>query len=577
MKKKSSFLIVLLSGILAASYISCKKTELVTTTTTDVNIYGYLAQNPDKFSELVKIIDKTGYSDFLNAYGAYTLFAPDNAAIKAYLQQTGKPSVDAFSVEELKNLIRLHLVQDTLNTNSFKDGKLPQVTMLGQYLLTGVTNKDGVSSYIVNRQALVIEPNIHTANGNIHVIDNVLKAATKTVAQTVKDNPAFSIFAEALDSTGFYDLLNIVNNPDTTRRFLTVIAETNKALQDSGISSYSQLKAKYSQTGDPKRSDDSLNLYVAYHIFTEARYIADIVTSASIPTLAPLEVITPKLDGETVLLNDVTFNGIHEPGVVLDRALSDITASNGVVHLANAHFAVKIRVPIRVDFDVADQPELRKLTSIFRKATSVTAIAGTGAGYSIARGFLADVTWGANTSTTSTISYNCMPATNTRYFAWWSDYIRIPMGNTSRNKWIEFRTPLLVKGKYKVWICYYRGRNSTNNPTPLSNRVSFDGEPLQRTFGFDEQKPIGTPGELEALGWKQYTEVPQTNTGEDRNNVGRLVGTVDVKSTDRHVIRIEFLLSHSGQEQNFLDMIQFIPVNDDQRKPIFGRDGSIIP
>ena len=577
MKKKSSFLIVLLSGILAASYISCKKTELVTTTTTDVNIYGYLAQNPDKFSELVKIIDKTGYSDFLNAYGAYTLFAPDNAAIKAYLQQTGKPSVDAFSVEELKNLIRLHLVQDTLNTNSFKDGKLPQVTMLGQYLLTGVTNKDGVSSYIVNRQALVIEPNIHTANGNIHVIDNVLKAATKTVAQTVKDNPAFSIFAAALDSTGFYDLLNIVNNPDTTRRFLTVIAETNKALQDSGISSYSQLKAKYSQTGDPKRSDDSLNLYVAYHIFTEARYIADIVTSASIPTLAPLEVITPKLDGETVLLNDVTFNGIHEPGVVLDRALSDITASNGVVHLANAHFAVKIRVPIRVDFDVADQPELRKLTSIFRKATSVTAIAGTGAGYSIARGFLADVTWGANTSTTSTISYNCMPATNTRYFAWWSDYIRIPMGNTSRNKWIEFRTPLLVKGKYKVWICYYRGRNSTNNPTPLSNRVSFDGEPLQRTFGFDEQKPIGTPGELEALGWKQYTEVPQTNTGEDRNNVGRLVGTVDVKSTDRHVIRIEFLLSHSGQEQNFLDMIQFIPVNDDQRKPIFGRDGSIIP
>ena len=102
MKKKSSFLIVLLSGILAASYISCKKTELVTSTTTDVNIYGYLAQNPDKFSELVKIIDKTGYSDFLNAYGAYTLFAPNNAAIKAYLQQTGKPSVDAFSVEELK-------------------------------------------------------------------------------------------------------------------------------------------------------------------------------------------------------------------------------------------------------------------------------------------------------------------------------------------------------------------------------------------------------------------------------------------------------------------------------------------
>jgi hypothetical protein len=99
---------------------------------------------------------------------------------------------------------------------------------------------------------------------------------------------------------------------------------------------------------------------------------------------------------------------------------------------------------------------------------------------------------------------------------------------------------------------------------------------LQRTFGFDEQKPVGTPAELEALGWKQYTEVAQTNSGEDRNNVARLLGTIDVKSTDRHIIRIEFLLSHSGQEQNFLDMFQFIPVNEDQVRPIFGRDGSVI-
>src|SRR5688500_15033134 len=103
MKKKLSFLVVLVSGFLTVTYItSCKKMEIVTATTTDVNIYGYLAQNPDKFSEFVKILDKTGYSDFLNAYGAYTLFAPDNNAIKVYLQQTGKASIDAFSDKELK-------------------------------------------------------------------------------------------------------------------------------------------------------------------------------------------------------------------------------------------------------------------------------------------------------------------------------------------------------------------------------------------------------------------------------------------------------------------------------------------
>jgi uncharacterized surface protein with fasciclin (FAS1) repeats len=576
MKAKYS-LILMVAGVFTLGYMfSCKKLDIKTATTTDVNIYDYLVKKPEQFSEFAKIIEKAGFSDFLNAYGAYTLFAPTNDAVKAYLQEVGKPSVDAFSDVELKNIVKIHLIEDTINTSSFTDGKLAQVTMLGQYLVTGVVNNNGVSSYTINRQALILQPNIRLANGNIHVIDHVLKAAGQTVAQTVEANSEYSIFTQALKETGYYDSLNIVNNQDTTRRFLTVIAESNKALADSAINSYADLKKKYSNTNDPRRSDDSLHLYVAYHILTEARYIADIVSTASIPTLAPLEVITPKLDGETVLLNDIVFNGNHEPGIALDRSKSDITSSNGVVHAAKAHFAIKNRVPVRVDFDVADQPELRKLTNIFRKATSVTAISGTGAGYTIPKGFLADVTWGANTSSTSTISYNCMPPTSTQYYAWWGDYIRIPMGNTSRNQWIEFRTPLLVKGKYKVWICYYRGRNSTNNPTPLSNRVSFDGVPLQRTFGFDEQKPVGTPGELEALGWKQYTEVPQTNAGQDLNNVARLLGPIDVKSTDRHIIRIEFLLAHSGQEQNFLDMIQFIPINDNQTKPIFGRDGSII-
>ena len=577
MRTKYSFLIGLVACVITLSYSSCKKIEIVTATTSDVNIYSYLVQNPNQFSEFAKMVDKAGYSSFLNAYGAYTLFAPTNDGVKKYLQDMGKNSIDAFTQVELQNIVKLHLIQDTINTTSFTDGKLPQVTMLGQYLLTGVTNINGVSSYTVNRQALIQQPNVRLSNGNVHVIDNVLRAATKTVAQTIEANPEFSIFTQALKETGYYDSLNIVNNADTTRRFLTAVAETNKALADSGITSYAALKAKYSKTGNPMRADDSLHMYVAYHIFTEARYLADIISTASIPTLAPLEVVTPSLDDQTILLNDIVFNGIHEKGIPLARAQSDVTASNGVVHSATAHFAVKLRVPVRVDFDVADQPELRKLTSIFRKATATTAIAGTsGGGYTIAKGFFADVTWGSNTSSTSTVSYNCMPATNTTYYGWYGDYLRIPMGNTSRNLWIEFRTPLLVKGRYKVWICYYRGRASTNNPA-FPNRVKFDGEALQRTFDFSEQKPVGTPGELEALGYKQYTEVALTNSGQDLNNVARLVGTVDVTSTDRHMIRIEFLANSTGQEVNYLDMIQFIPINDNQQRPIFGRDGRVIP
>jgi len=576
MKTKYSFTAAFLAFVFALSLLSsCKKLEYVTATTSDVNIYDYLVKNPNQFSEFAKMVDKAGYSGFLNAYGAYTLFAPTNDAVKAFLQDMGKASVDAFSVNELQDIVKFHLIQDTVNTSYFTDGKLPKVTMLGQYLVTGVTNVNGVSSYTVNKQALIIQPNIYLSNGDVHVIDHVLKAATKTVAQTIEANPNFSIFTQALKETGFYDSLNVVNNPDTTRRFLTAVAETNKALADSGITSYAALKAKYSKTGDPKRADDSLHMYVAYHIFPDARYIADIVSTVSVPTLQPLEVVTPKLDDQTVLLNDIVFNGNHEAGVPLDRSTSDVTASNGVVHTATSHFTLKLRVPVRIDFDVADQPELRKMPNVYRQATTANAITSTGGGTSFARGTFADITTSSNTSTTSYVSYCCQSPTNTTQWGWRNDYIRIPMGNTSRNIWVEFRTPLLVKGKYKVWICYYRGRASTNNPA-FPNRVDFDGLPLQRTFDFSEQKPVGTPGELEALGYKQYTEVPLTNSGQDLNNVSRMVGVADVPTTDRHSIRITFLANSSGQELNYLDMIQFIPINDNQQRPIFGRDGSVI-
>lgn len=576
MKTRPLFIIAVACAFALSYLVSCKKLEYVTATTTDVNIYNYLVKSPDKFSEFAKMVDKAGYSSFLNAYGTYTLFAPTNDGVKAFLQEMGKPSVDAFTPVELQNIVKLHLIQDTLNTSSFTDGKLPHVTMLGQYLLTGVTNVGGVSSYTVNRQALILQPNVYLSNGNVHVIDHVLKSATKTVAQTVESTTEFSIFTQALKETGYYDSLNIVNNADTTRRFLTVVAETNKALADSGITSYAALKAKYSKTGDPKRADDSLHMYVAYHIFTEARYLADIVSTASITTLQPLEVVTTLLDGQDVLLNDINFNGAHEPGIKLDRNKSDVTANNGVVHSALAHFAVKIRVPVRVDFDVADQPELRKLTNVYRQANTANAITSTGGGTSFAKGTFADITWNSNTSTTSTIAYCCIAPSSTTQYGWRTDYMRLPMGNTSRNLWVEFRTPLLVKGRYKVWVSYYRGRASTNNPA-FPNRVDFDGQPMQRTFDFSAQKPTGTQGELEALGYKQYTEVPINNTGQDLNNVSRLVGTVDVSTTNRHLVRITFLANSSGQELNYLDMIQFIPVNDNQQRPIFGRDGTIIP
>src|SRR5690349_6550327 len=86
------FLVVLFTGL----YVSgCKKQDLTLTTTNDVNIVGYLEQNIDSFSLFKQILDRTENSAFLNAYGAYTCFAPTNSGVKTWLASVGAASVDA--------------------------------------------------------------------------------------------------------------------------------------------------------------------------------------------------------------------------------------------------------------------------------------------------------------------------------------------------------------------------------------------------------------------------------------------------------------------------------------------------
>jgi uncharacterized surface protein with fasciclin (FAS1) repeats len=333
------------AAILFAGFCTsgCKKQTIRLSTTEDVNIIGYLQKNIDSFSLFKQILDRTETSDFLNAYGAYTCFAPTNSGVKLWLAATGAASVETADLNTLKELVKFHLLNDTVTTGSFKDGKLPVPTMLGQYLITGVSNEGGGSSYRVNRQALVTKSNIRVGNGIIQQLDHVLVPAALTIAKQLEAKAEFSIFTEALKATGYYTLLNTVN-ADTAKRWMTVVAESNQALADSGITSYNALKTRYSNTGNPAAEADSLHIYVAYHILSGIKFLGDIITSPAHATFQPQEVLTTQLINEDVVLNENEFNGVLEKGVYVARLASDNAATNGVWHKANAHFTAKYRI-----------------------------------------------------------------------------------------------------------------------------------------------------------------------------------------------------------------------------------------
>jgi uncharacterized surface protein with fasciclin (FAS1) repeats len=561
---------------------ACRKDSVVQGTSNVVNMTEYLSNHPDQFSELSKILEISETASFLNAYGSYTLFAPTNEAVKDYLQSKGKSAVGDIAAADWKSFIRLHLLEDSIPTSRFTDGKLFDLTMYGQYLTTSSELISGVTKIRINRQASVIQPNISVGNGLIHSIDHVLTPATLTVAQTIAANPDYSIFTEALRESGLYDKLNFLpaNNPDEKQKFLTVIPESNAILAAAGINSYAALKAKYSATGNVTQPTDGLQLFLNYHILYDAKYLADIITASAHNTLAPLEVLTSKLSGETVLMNDDTFNGVYEPGFSLLRDKSDVTASNGVVHQPSAHFDIKVRAPFRVDFDVCAFPEMLKNTQYYKKnnyfftgdeAAALTEIkfSGREEGKDPTKSLI----YRYGSAGTSTNSYN-------------KDILVIPLatgGSSNTAEWVEFRTPLLIKGKYKIWVCIYAQAES-NTTTEVQASIGLDGTTDRaalsnsRILNFTVKRPginkvvngvtvIDADAE-EAVGFKTY----MLNTAGAQ--IGKLVGIADLPQTGRYWLRLKAI--NGSQATNNIDMIHIIPVNDDQQYWKYNVDGSKI-
>lgn len=141
--------------------------------------------DPDNFSSLVNALGAQGLVETLSGPGAFTVFAPTNAAFEklpAYVQRALEedPSL-------LKNILLYHVVDGVVESGDLK--RFQRVEALqGDKLV--VRNMRGEVS--VNN-ANVISPDIHASNGIVHVIDEVLvprsliKSELKRVQQELRE------------------------------------------------------------------------------------------------------------------------------------------------------------------------------------------------------------------------------------------------------------------------------------------------------------------------------------------------------------------------------------------------------
>jgi uncharacterized surface protein with fasciclin (FAS1) repeats len=123
------------------------------------------AQTP-QFSTLLSLVKKAGLAETLSKPGAYTVFAPTNAAFakvpKATLAKLAKDPA------ALRRVLLYHVVS----------GKVPAakvVTLRSAKTLAGPTVKIRVTGKTVRlNSAKVTKVDVRASNGIVHVIDSVL-------------------------------------------------------------------------------------------------------------------------------------------------------------------------------------------------------------------------------------------------------------------------------------------------------------------------------------------------------------------------------------------------------------------
>lgn len=548
MKKilKSSISLCVWAGLFMMLF-SCTKENFTETTDTSPNINSFLAAQED-FSLFAEAIVQAGAASYLDAWGTYTVFAPNNNAMQAFLQSEGKGSVGDLSESDVKDLVNLHIIQDTVSTGQFRDGKIQRNSVFGMFITTAVQNIDGESYFVLNKESKIIMPNIRTGNGVVHGVDKVFTKVTNTVMEEIEADPNLSLFAEALHLTGLDALLN----QRIAEQFFSVLAVSNSAFAQRGFNTIQDLVDKYNHTGNPTNPEDSLYMHIAYHVLPDLKYVSDLAFSSSHTTQVPREVLLVKVDREKIILNEEEWLGELEEGAEVDRQASDNTTVNGVLHYIKDDIYIKQRQPFRVDWDPADQAEL-KVAGVYRRGD-----------LKIPKGYLRDVTWGG--ADNQMLDYFGVTSGNMGGAAY-GDLLQVYLRGAVI-PWIEFKTPVIVRGRYKVWVGWRTRTDDGGNTV----RTYINGEQLSRTLNNGEYRIRTLPErELEALGYKKH--IAGSPSGVNNFNC-KMVGIVDIDVTDRQTLRFE--ASTNARAVFMIDFIQFIPIDQEQIYPQFDEQGNAV-
>lgn len=323
-------ILLILTGVISA----CQKEEFSYQEQVRKVLMMDMIRQDTSLSLAVQALDKAKLSGTLNAYGPFTFFVPDNNAFRKYIKNVGKSSLDEFSEDELKSLLRYHVLDTIIRTTDFISGPQPKATGGGDYISLDISQ--GVKfNTLANGKAKLYATDIEYSNGIVHKMDAVLEPPVLTIGQFLSQNPQYSVMLAGLKKAGLYDTLANLNNASGQRIRLTLFAETNDVLEAAGYSTLDNLPM------------DELKDFLKYHIIEGSSFTSTYAKETA--PLAALGVIN-RFDSTltTLSANAHIYYNIATPkpinGEIGFRG-SDILMRNGVLHNVDKTLKYNAAIP----------------------------------------------------------------------------------------------------------------------------------------------------------------------------------------------------------------------------------------
>jgi len=468
-------------------------------------------------SEWVEILK---YADLYNALNqatqAYTAFVPDNDAVRAFYAKKGVSSIEELGKEYAFDLVRYHVIADSIpRSKILAGGKIDKRTISQDYLSISFddsSEKGGFNAIYINKEARIKELSISVSNGYVYVLEGVLTPMLESVYEKLELNGNFTLFLQALNATGWADSLNTIYDEirqpngkiEKRKRDYTVLGVSDAAFASSGINTLDDLKAKLYLNEDFTTIDNELNLYVAYHIMKGNYAIADL-TNFGVGknrkiwgTLAEaIMEISREEDG--YYINYKAEEDIRAKLFTVE-GVSDILAKNGIIHQVSGYMPIwQSEEPVEVLFDFCDFPEIEAHIRDYGTEGQVYRVLNPSSEYRTEITNLSCFKVEKGPDGTKNPNYNAVDYFTVKDNEWRlthnADQLIINLGYLGS---IEMKTPILIKGKYKitVQVCYANTmvfmRDMTDNSNGGELKFTFDGQHEKKVAVYGGKKADGT-------------------------------------------------------------------------------------